>query len=267
MRKLFAREVAAAGLPMPASSKPVVTEDDLAPLPEPARRYLGFMGAVGRVRDGSFVANFRGRFRASAEAAWQDLDAWQYNAGAPEVARLFYMRLRFYGVPVQGRDVYLRGKGSLVARPLDLFTVQDGRGLEFDLGELVTWLNDAVLLCPSMLLTDATTWTAVDERSFDLAFVDRGNAVRARVTVDPSGAVTEFRTEDRWFAPPGTKKPVRTTWATPVDGWQSVRGRMLPTDARATWLRPEGDLTYAEFHIRPRDIAYDVAPGWTALER
>jgi hypothetical protein len=267
MRKIFAREVAATGLPTAPSSSAAVTDDDLAGLPEPARRYLRFMGVVGRPRDWSFVANLTGRFRPSAEASWQALDSWQYNAATPDVARLFCMRLRFFGLPVQGRDIYLRGKGSLVIRPLDLFTVQDGRGPEFDLGELVTWLNDAVLFAPSMLLTEGMTWSAVDDGSFDLSFIDRGNAVTARVLVDKRGAVTEFRTNDRWYAPPGSKTPVRTPWTTPVDGWQSVDGRMLPTDARATWKCPEGDLTYGEFHIRPGDIVFNVPPGSTGPTR
>jgi hypothetical protein len=42
---------------------------------------------------------------------------------------------------------------------------------------------------------------------------------------------------------------------------------MLPTDARATWKCPEGDLTYGEFHIRPGDIVFNVPPGSTGPTR
>ena len=45
-----------------------VTEADLDPLPETARRYLRFMRVVGRPRDWSFRMGFTGRFRRPAMA-------------------------------------------------------------------------------------------------------------------------------------------------------------------------------------------------------
>lgn len=262
MEKLFAREVAALGLPAAPASTAPVTEAELAPLPAAARRYLEFMRVVGRPRDWSIRARWRVRFRAGPTARWHDVIALQYSSGWPEVARLFYMRLPFFGVPVMGRDTYVRGVGRMLIRPLDLFTVQDGRGPEFDLGELVTWLNDAVLFAPSMLLVPATTWRPVDDGAFDLVFQDRGHAVTARVLVDARGAPRDFRTEDRWYAPPGAKGPlVRTPWSTPVAGYRELDGRMLPTSGHARWLFPDGtELPYAEFGFGPGDLAVNVPP-------
>ena len=40
------------------------------------------------------------------------------------------------------------------------------------MSELVTYLNDAVLLAPSMLLALPVTWTAVNDSSFDLTLSD-----------------------------------------------------------------------------------------------
>jgi hypothetical protein len=226
------------------------------------------MGVVGRPRDWSFRVEPRGRFRTARDAPWKAVEALQYTSGSPDVARLFYMRLPFYGVPVQGRDTYLRGKGRLLVRPLDLFTVQDGQGLEFDLGELATWLNDAVMMAPSMLLIPATVWSAVDDASFDLRFTDRGNSVSARVFLDARGAPTDFHTRDRWYAPPGAQgPPVRTLWTTPVSGWQPVDGRMLFAEGRATWKFADGDLTYAELRLRPGDIAFNVPPTAASAPR
>lgn len=36
---------------------------------------------------------------------------------------------------------------------LNVVAVPDGHGPKFDIGELATWLNDAVLVAPSMLLS------------------------------------------------------------------------------------------------------------------
>ncbi|MBI3396689.1 MAG: hypothetical protein HY042_12700 [Spirochaetia bacterium] len=260
MPATFSREVQALGLAGAPAARPAITENDLLSLPAPAQRYLRFMGGVGQERDVSFRSHFRGRFRSSADAPWKDLDALQFTNGPHDIARLFYMVLPFYGVPVLGRDTYAHGKGRLLVRVLDSVTVQDGQGMEFDLGELVTWLNDAVLLCPSMLLTPSVTWQAVDTNSFEVALSDKGNTVTARVLVDERGAVQDFRTNDRWMAPPG-QEPKRTMWSTPVTGWTRMNGRMLPAQGQAVWKLPDGDLPYAEFRIQPGDIVFNAAPG------
>lgn len=259
MRDIVANELPEFDLPRGPSNTAAVTDEDLATLPPAAQRYFRFMRVVGRPRDWSFRATFHGRFRPKADGEWLELSAIQYNT-APRIARLFYMRLPFFGFTVQGRDFYLAGKGSMIIRPLDLFTVENAGGEPFDLGELVTWLNDAVNFAPSMLLIPEVEFKAVDEQSFDVALSDHGHRVSARVFVDSQGAPTNFHTEDRWYSPPGSKAaPVRTPWETPVSGYHLVDDRMLPSFGQAVWKRPEGDLPYAEFRIGAGDIRYNVA--------
>lgn len=263
MRERFLREVRAAGLQVRRDPSPV-TEADLAPLPATAQRFFRRMAVLGRPRDWSFVGHPAGRFRASPTAAWQPMHAWQYNTGAPGIARIFHIRLRMFGVPVLARDTYVRGRGRMLARPLDLFPVVDGTGPEFDLGELVTWLNDAVLMAPSMLLVPAVSWAAVDDGSVDVTVTDGANRVTARLFVDADGLPTDFHTTDRWYAAAGAKgPPVRSRWTTPVEGWRAVDGRMLFSRGTAVWKLPGGDLPYAEFTLQPGALAFNVAPGET----
>ncbi len=191
MRTRLMRELAAMELPQAAGPEALVAEADLAGLPEPARRYLRFMRVVGRPRDWSFRIGFRGRFRLRPGAGWLRCETWQYNSRLA-VARIFHIRIRLAGiVPVLARDTYVGGKGRMLVRPLDLVTAVDGTGEEFDIGELVTYLNDMVLLAPSMLLASEVSWDAVDRRSFDIALADRGRTVAGRVFVDDRGAPTD----------------------------------------------------------------------------
>ncbi len=74
----------------------------------------------------------------------------------------------------------------MVGRLLGLITVVDGHGEEFDIGELVTWLNDAVLLAPSMLLASSTTWSEVHDEAFDVSVTNAGHTVTGRVFLDDS---------------------------------------------------------------------------------
>ncbi len=238
----FAETAAAAGLPSEPGDGSVVTADQIAQLPPVVRRYLHFMGVVGRPRVWSFRVRFRGRFWLRRGLGWMPAESWQYDS-AVHVDRVFVMRIRPAGlVAMYGRDTYLRGHGRMTGTLFGRITVAAGEGTEFDIGELTTYLSDAIMLAPSMLLTPDTTWTEVDDQTFDVTLVDAGRSVTARVFVRDSGAPADFSTTDRFAALPSGL--VRAEWRTPVHSWQSVDGRMIPDRVSALWRLPAGDLTY-----------------------
>ena len=254
LRRRVRRELA--GVDLPLGTPANLTDDDLAGLPEPGRRYLDFMGVVGQPPHRSFQARFDGRFWLRGR--WLPAVAWQYDSVAP-ISRVFVMRLRVARiVPMLGVDTYLGGVGRMRGTLLGVVPVVRSSGEELDVGELVTWLNDAVLLAPSFLLAPAVTWGPVDDDRFDLTLTDAGRTVTARVLVDDRGAPRDFSTTDRYADLPGGL--TQAEWTTPVAGWTSVAGRPVPTSARAVWHLPDGPLPYAEGRFAPESIAYDVPP-------
>lgn len=263
MQDNFNRELASSGLPAAPDPGPALTEADLSPLPAPVQRYMRYMGVVGRPRDWSFRLNCDGRFRLKPEdGAWFDIAIWQYNT-RPDIARIFRMEGRMNGLlPVVARDTYVRGKGHMLGKLFDVFTVADGQGPEYDLGELVTYLNDAILLAPSMVLGPEATWKEVDENAFDVSLTDRGRTVTARVLLDSEGAPRDFITTDRYVQDPyDPEQPlIRGEWHTPVEATQRIDGRAVVTRAKATWHLSKGPYTYAELRIDPARITYNVAP-------
>jgi hypothetical protein len=253
----FVRTVQAARLPAEPDDPAPVTDADVARLPTVVQRYLRFMGVVDRPRDWSFRARLVGRFRLRPRLGWMPAEAWQYNSSR-DVARIFVMRLRFAGVvPMIGSDTYLDGHGRMLGKLLDRIVVADGKGSEFDVGELTTYLNDAVLMAPSMLLGLTTSWSAVDDGSFDVSLTDAGRTVTARVFVDERGAPYDFSTTDRYADLPGGM--VRAQWRTPVRGWELVHGRSLPGQVEAVWQLPDGPFPY--FTGRLSHLTRNVPPG------
>lgn len=115
------------------------------------------------------------------------------------------MRLLFAGcLPLTAWDTYLDGRGRMRGKILGLVPAVGGSGPHFDTSELVTWLNDAVLMAPSMRLTPTITWSAgPGADSFDVAVTDAGRTVSARVVLDHRGAPREFWTDDRYADLPG----------------------------------------------------------------
>ena len=263
MARRFLRELAALGLsPGPGPGTPVGGAD-IAGLPECVRRYLIFMGVMGRPRDWSFRLNYTGRFRLRPDQEWSPCEVWQYDSSL-DVARIFHLRMALGGlVPTIGRDTYVRGHGRMLVRLLNLVPIMDESGSELDTGELVTYLNDAILLAPSMLLGPATQWTSVDDSYFDVALTDQGRTVTARVFLDSRGAPINFSTEDRFCNDPFTRgHPLtRARWTTPVRGWSMDRERPLPTGAQAIWHLPGGDFEYAQMPAIGDGIAFNLPPG------
>ena len=265
MKRRLSREVREAGLGKPVGST-LVTRDEIEGLPDTVRRYLIFMGVVGRPRDWAFCATLRGRVRLGPDQSWMPIEAEQYDT-ALEVARFFHMKARLFGVlPVLARDTYVKGHGRMLVKALDLFTVADGQGYEFDLGELVTYLNDAILLAPSMLLGPNTEWAAGGSDAFDVALTDGELRVTARVVIDERGAVRSFETMDRFVQDPFDRQHrlVRARWTTPVVGWQNQSGRQLPTGGSAVWHLAQGDFKYVE--IQFSDVVFNIAPSSTSRQ-
>ena len=142
---------------------------------------------------------------------------------------------------------------------LGIIPVANGTGEAFDIGELATYLNDALLIAPSFLLRPEVTWTEVNADSFDVTLRDAGRNVTGRVFLDEQGAPVDFATTDRFAALPGGLR--RAEWRTPIREWNTSGGRPLAAQFSAVWHLPEGEFSYIEGRLDPARIAFNVPPG------
>ena len=92
MRRRFPAHGDQLNLPKGSVDPAPVSDKDIATLPSPARRYLRFMGVVGRPRDCSFRARFVGEFRQRTGQKFMPCEAGQYNTSLGP-ARVYYMRI------------------------------------------------------------------------------------------------------------------------------------------------------------------------------
>lgn len=242
------------------SAQPVrpVDLEDLADLPDTVQRYFAAMGVIGQPAVRSFAVAFAGRFRLGPDKPWLPMRSLQYNVARP-VTRIYTLRVLFGGVlPMVGHDTYVDGRGRMTGRMAGILPVVDGSGDPFDVGELVTYVNDAVVLAPAMLLGGAR-FAPVDDRSFEVSLSDHGRTVTGRVLLDDQGLPRDFRTTDRYYdAPDG---PVRCEWRTPIDSWDRSGAGPFPGPARATWHLPGGErFTYVEGAFVPGSLRTNVVP-------
>jgi hypothetical protein len=108
------------------------------------------------------------------------------------------------------------------------------------------------MIAPSMLLTPAVTWAAVDDHRFDITMSDRISAT-SRVFVAEQGRMVGFSTTDRWAAL--SDGLIRARWTTPIDGRMDYQGRCFPSAGV-----PSG-TKYVRGRFIPESVEFNVPPG------
>jgi hypothetical protein len=91
----------------------VVTEEMLADLPEPVRRYLRYTGVVGKPVPATIRLRQKGRMRPGPGQPWMPLDAEEHYSVQPP-GFVWAGVLRLGPLPVgRARDMYAEGRGRL----------------------------------------------------------------------------------------------------------------------------------------------------------
>ena len=252
-RAEFERD-AAAGLARPLEA-PVVTEADLASLPGPVQHYLRATGIVGRPRVWNYHLRFRGRIRSAPDSRWMPFEADQQSF-ADQPTRIFLMRARMFGLPVEAFHRLLGGRATMQVKIGGLIPMVDAHGEVMDRSEAVTLFNDMCVLAPGTLLDPGITWEQVDARTVRARFTNGGHTISAMLLFGDDGLLTNFISDDRSRASPDGKVFTRLRFSTPVRGYRDFGPARLAAHGEARWMLPEGEFTYGEFDLE--DVAYNV---------
>jgi hypothetical protein len=252
----FERDVAA-GLARPLVA-PVVTESDVAGLPEPVRRYLRATGVVGRPRVQNYRLQFRGRIRSAPDASWMPFVADQQSF-ADEPERLFLMRARMFGLPVFVFHRLVDARATMRVKIAGAIPMVDASGDVMDQSETVTLFNDMCLLAPGTLLDRHIVWEPVDAGAVRARFTNGTQTIAATLLFGDDGLLTNFVSDDRSRASPDGKAFTRLRFSTPVRDYRDFGEARLAAHGDARWLLPQGEFTYGEFELL--SVSYNVSAG------
>jgi hypothetical protein len=183
-------------------------------------------------------------------ARWMNVDMTQINSPAP--FRSVYINGRFFGIPLEGLDIYSRGRGEMIIRAMKFFKVAEERGAPMDQSALVTLLSEAPFL-PSLFLAGCTEWSQLDDKMVEGKIMDHGIVAGGLFTFDDHGRFQKFHTEDRYCAEFGMEQH---PWSVEVLSYQDMGGFIYPAECTATWHLPEGDLKY--FHGRIKEAKFNI---------
>lgn len=241
-------------LAQPARAGEVLTEADLAPLPEPVQRYIRAAGVVGQPRVQSFEAHWKGRIRASPQADWMSFTAEQTNTlDVPR--RFFLMDAVMKGLPVDVFHAFDESGATMRVRLLSAKTMVDAKGPVMTRSETVTLFNDLCMFAPGELVRPSIAWESVDAHTARARFTLGPNTISATLFFDDAGELVDWSSEDR-STDPAVATPTPLRWTTPVHDYSQVGPARVPTKAQTVWHPASGAWAYGEFELT--SLAYNV---------
>jgi len=231
-----------------AADTSLVTEADLASLPEPVRRYLRVTHALGQPRVRSYHIRFTGRIRSAPDAAWMPFEAEQQSF-ADEPTRLFLMRARMFGLPVEAFHRLIDGRASMRVTVAGVAPIVNAHGDDMDRAETVTLFNDMCILAPGTLVGPNIEWDTIDAVSARARFTQRGHTITATLFFDADGRLVNFESDDRARPVPDARYG-KARFSTPLRAYRDFGPLFLAGYGEARWRLPEGEFVYGEFTMQ-----------------
>ena len=245
----------------------VVTEADLAHLPEPVAAYVRRTGAVGKPRVTNVKARIRGRIRAGATSRWMSFTGEQLNTYGPEPTRLFFLDATMFGLPVDVLHTFVGPSATMRVKACSLVPIVSTAGPDMDRAETVTLFNDLCILAPAALIDAQISWRLVDVHHVSGAFTNGAHTVSAELLFNEKHDLVDFVSNDRLRASRDGKSFTRQRWSTPVHGYRTMDSRRISTKGEARWhaSEPEGEFAYIQLDLDK--ITYNVPAALTESTR
>jgi Family of unknown function (DUF6544) len=159
-------------------------------------------------------------------------------------------------VPVQGYHRYVGPSATMTVKAAALVPVVEVSGPEMNEGETVTMFNDMCVIAPATLIDPAIVWESVDARAARASFTNAGHTIRAELSFNEAGELTNFWSDDRYQTSPDGKSVKKVRWSTPLTGYRSFGRVRLASGGEARWHDASGDYAYIELTLD--DVQYNV---------
>ena len=248
VKSQFKTDVEARTQKITAVTSEKYTADDFKDLPPTIQKYLELNGYIGAERHALLSMEYRDvDFGMGPDKPKIKIDYSQRDfADSPD--RLAFIDSKMFGIPFQGYDYYMNGKGGMKGVLAKLLTLFDQTGPEMDKACLITYLAEAFFL-PEALLKDFITFKQVDEHTVEATITNKGVTASGVFHFNDAYEMTSFTTNDRGqIAPDGSIE--YTPWEAQCENYKEYSdGIKRPTVFRAIWKNKDGDFIYFDGNI------------------
>jgi hypothetical protein len=238
-----------------AAAEPrILTEADIAHLPEPVQRWLRYSNVLDREYPRTVRLRQEGEIRLAPDAAWMPFSAEQYYTTEPP-SFIWKIDTRMMGVlPISGRDAYIDGHGNMKIMLASLIPVVDETGEHMDQGTLVRYLNE-IMWFPAGAVSPYIEWEEVDPNSAKATMTYGDMTVEATFYFDDEGRPVNMMAPRYQDAGNGEFKWL--PWWTPINEYGEFDGVRMGISGYAYWEEDWGAFEYVR--LRLTDVEYNVA--------
>lgn len=228
----------------------LLTEIDLAHLPEPVQRYLNYAGVLNKPKVKNIRLVFDGEMREKGKDFFP-FTSKQYNF-FDEPTRLFFMKATMKGIAVPGYHKYNNATATMDIKPFGLFSVVKQAGDIMNKAETVTLFNDMCLMAPATLIDKRIKWQAIDSNSIKAIFTNHGISISATLFFNDKGQLIDFLSNDRTAVADMKQYP----FSTPAKDYKNINGVNIASYGEAVWHYPDRKFTYGIFRLK--EVEYNV---------
>ncbi len=231
--------------------KKVVIRDDLLSLPKPVRKWLEKSNVVGSEFIQKAYLEQDGQLRLQPDQKWLDSSAKQFF-NAIEPSFIWVVETKMNNIPILGRDLFFKGKGSMLIKIASLFAVVNEKSskklneatMQRFLGEIV-WF-------PTAALSKYIKWKEIDDFSAKAIMSYKNVEGEATFFFDKNYNLDKFlayRFRD-------VKDDKRTLWEAKVIKTKKINGILIPVELEASWI-PEKDDKFTWYKFKIKNVKYN----------
>ncbi len=238
-----------------SNPKDYISEEDINTLPKPVQRYFRYCGFIGKVKMLNAKTEWKDiDFKSAQNKKWMRLDCLQYNSVA-DPTRIVYFKNMILGIfPFEAHDKFQNGKGNMLIKLLNLFTIADAKGVEMNKSGLVTVLSE-ISIIPTYALQNYINWEPIDDNNARATISYNDITVGGIFNFSDKGEMKSFHSKNRYIAEKdGTYKNV--PWSIVIDNYVERDGINFPSKVKVIWHLKNGDYEY--FKGKISNIEYNV---------
>ena len=214
-------------------------------LPEPVQLYFKHI----LKEDQSYISYMRmthdGQFKTGFDKDWININGEQY-ATTEKPGLIWKGTTSMF----TARDMYIEDKGRLIVSLFSLINVVDGKGEQYNQGELIRWLGESVMYPTNLLPSEKLKWLPIDSQTAKLTFNYKGLLLFFIITFNEIGEITQMETK-RYIDEKNLE-----TWIIKLDNYRELNNVLIPTSFEVLWRLKKGDFSYAKFNLKK--IQYNI---------
>lgn len=219
--------------------------EQLEGLPAPVQRYFKHVLKEEQPYINTIRLKHTGQFKTGPDKKWVNILGEEYFTTSP-AGFLWKGKTATF----TAKDYFIKGHGGLKVNLLNLYTVVNKKGSNYDQGELLRWLGESVWFPTNLLPNENLQWTAIDNNTAKLTFSYKGLEVYYIVTFDDKNEIVQLKTM-RYMGDADLE-----TWVAKLSDYREMNGIIIPLTTEAIWELKHGPLSYAKFHVE--NIGYDI---------